>query len=328
MDYALAPGRSSRRSSRRCGSGWRGYPAFDDGGELGHAYAGFAMRHFRHEVDPAWVLPTVDVTAGIRLALDVLSEPGPMVMPVPAYAPAAGRRPADRARARRPRARPGRRPGRDRPRPPGGAVRAGARTLLLTQPHNPWGRVFTRAELEGVRDVVVAARRPGGQRRDPRAAGAARRRARALPVPRRHRGPRGRARGREQGVQHRGPALRADHRARRAPPGRRCSTRPMAATTRGRPSASSPAVAAYTHGDPWLAALVERLDQQRTLLGRAARRAPAGGPDAAARGHLPRLARPAGVRPRRPGRGRARRAGGCGSRRATTTTPASTGTSG
>jgi cystathionine beta-lyase len=31
----------------------------------------------------------------------------------------------------------------------------GARTLLLTQPHNPWGRVFTRAELEGVRDVVV-----------------------------------------------------------------------------------------------------------------------------------------------------------------------------
>ena len=32
---------------------------------------------------------------------------------------------------------------------------AGARTLLLTQPHNPWGRVFTRAELEGVRDVVV-----------------------------------------------------------------------------------------------------------------------------------------------------------------------------
>ena len=27
------------------------------------------------------------------------------------------------------------------------------------------------------------------------------------------------------------------------------------------------AVAAYTEGDPWLAALVERLDQQRTLLG-------------------------------------------------------------
>ena len=32
---------------------------------------------------------------------------------------------------------------------------AGARTLLLTQPHNPWGRVLTRPELEGIRDVVV-----------------------------------------------------------------------------------------------------------------------------------------------------------------------------
>ena len=30
----------------------------------------------------------------------------------------------------------------------------GARTLLLTQPHNPWGRVFTQGELEGIRDVV------------------------------------------------------------------------------------------------------------------------------------------------------------------------------
>jgi cystathionine beta-lyase len=32
--------------------------------------------------------------------------------------------------------------------------RAGARTLLLTQLHNPWGRVFTRADLEAVRDIV------------------------------------------------------------------------------------------------------------------------------------------------------------------------------
>ena len=33
-----------------------------------------------------------------------------------------------------------------------------ARTLLLTQPHNPWGRVFTPAELEGIRDVVTRRR--------------------------------------------------------------------------------------------------------------------------------------------------------------------------
>ena len=35
------------------------------------------------------------------------------------------------------------------------ALAAGARTVLLCQPHNPWGRVFTRGELEGLRDVVV-----------------------------------------------------------------------------------------------------------------------------------------------------------------------------
>ena len=138
-----------------------GYPAFDDGGELGRAYAGFAQRHFGQEVDPAWVLPTVDVTAGIRFALDVLSEPGPMVMPMPAYAPQldvaqlTGRErvdlvldpDADRAEIDLDRL--------------AALFRAGARTLLLTQPHNPWGRVFTRAELEGVRDVVAARTAPG-----------------------------------------------------------------------------------------------------------------------------------------------------------------------
>ena len=36
-----------------------------------------------------------------------------------------------------------------------GLLADGAQTLILTQPHNPWGRVFTRAELEGIRDVVV-----------------------------------------------------------------------------------------------------------------------------------------------------------------------------
>ena len=101
------------------------------------------------------MLPTVDVTAGIRVALDVLSEPGPMVMPMPAYAPQldvaqlTGRErvdlvldpDADRAEIDLDRL--------------AALFRAGARTLLLTQPHNPWGRVFTRAELEGVRDVVV-----------------------------------------------------------------------------------------------------------------------------------------------------------------------------
>jgi cystathionine beta-lyase len=154
MDYALAPP-VAEALQRAVADGITGYPPLGTGGELGQAYAGWARRQFGAEVDPELVAPTVDVTAGVRVALDALSDPGPMVMPVPAYAPQ-----LDIAQVT----------GRERvdlPVDPD-APRAeldldrldrlfadGARTLLLTQPHNPWGRVFTRAELEGVRDVVV-----------------------------------------------------------------------------------------------------------------------------------------------------------------------------
>jgi len=154
MDYALAPPIAEALHAA-VDRHLTGYPSLDVGGELGTAYAGFAARHFGHEVDPAWVIPTVDVTAGVRLALDVLSDPGPMVMPVPAYAPQlaiagiTGRErvdlvvdpDADRAEIDLDRL--------------DALLAEGARTLLLTQPHNPWGRVFTREELEGIRDVVV-----------------------------------------------------------------------------------------------------------------------------------------------------------------------------
>ena len=140
---------------RAVDAGHFGYPRFGPGGELGDAYAGFAGRHFGWEVDPDHVLPVVDVTWGLRLALDVLSEPGGVVLPVPAYSPhhsigeITGRARVDlvldpdAARAEIDLDRLDR------------LFRDGARTLLLTQPHNPWGRAFARAELEGVRDVVV-----------------------------------------------------------------------------------------------------------------------------------------------------------------------------
>ena len=251
-----------------------------------------------------------------------------MVMPVPAYAPQLDDRPAGRAGAGRPGARPGRRAGRDRPRPAGGAVR-GRRPHPAAHPAaQPVGPGVHPGRARGHPRRRGRPRRPGDQRRDPRAAGAARRRARVLPVARRHRRARHRAGRREQGLQHRGPQVRADHRARRGAPGRRCSTPRWPRTTPGRPLGVVAAVAAYTHGDPWLAALIERLDQQRTLLGELLAE------------HLPEarmrplegtylgLARPAGLRPRRPGRRCARTGAGCGWRRATTTTPASTGTSG
>lgn len=155
MSYRLAP--PIQEALREAiDLGITGYPTFEfNGGPLGDAYAGFAERQFGHRVDPANVLPVVDVTAGVRVALDVLSEPGPMIMPIPGYHPqlhiaqVAGHErvdlvldpDAERAELDLDRL--------------DALFAAGARTLLLTQPHNPWGRVFSRAELEGVRDVVT-----------------------------------------------------------------------------------------------------------------------------------------------------------------------------
>ena len=76
MDYATAPPvlDAIRRAVE---DGVLGYPPFEGGGgPLGEAYAGFARRHYGQDVDPEQVLPTVDVTAGVRVALDVLSDDG------------------------------------------------------------------------------------------------------------------------------------------------------------------------------------------------------------------------------------------------------------
>lgn len=154
MDYAVAePVVAALHEA--LATGRLGYPRFGAGGALGEAYAGFAQRQFDQDVDPEKVVATVDVTAGVRLALDVLAPAGGLVFPVPGYAPqlamaeVTGRErhdlvvdpDAERAELDLDRL--------DR------LFADGARVLLLTQPHNPWGRAFTRAELEGVRDVVV-----------------------------------------------------------------------------------------------------------------------------------------------------------------------------
>ena len=153
MDYALAPPVRDALATA-VADGLTGYPRLGAGGDLGRAYAGFAARHYGQTVDPQQVVPVCDVTAGVRLLLDVLSEPGPVVFTLPGYPPMldvaglTGRRRVDLVldpdedRAGLDLA------GLDR------LLAAGARTVLLTQPHNPWGRVFTRAELEGLRDVV------------------------------------------------------------------------------------------------------------------------------------------------------------------------------
>lgn len=266
MDYALMP-EIVEALTEAVRTGITGYPRFDKhGGELGEALAGFAARRLGMSIDPEHVAPVVDVTAGVRLALDVLSEPGPMIMPLPGYFPqlevaqATGRErwdlvvdpDAERAEFDLDRL--------------DALFAAGARTLLLTQPHNPWGRVFTRAELEGVRDVVLrhGARVISDEIHAP------------LVLP-----------GAEhlsylsiEGTADHSIALLAASKAFNTP-GLRCAQIVTAdVATRDR-IANVPdvlndswsslgvvgSVAAYTRGDAWLDALLARLDAQRTLLG-------------------------------------------------------------
>ncbi len=148
MDYALAPPivEAVTAAVRR---GTAGYPPFGDGG-VGAAFAAYAERHWSWTPPAEATVVAGDVIAGVRIALEVLCPPGPVVVPLPCYPPfravveIAGRTivpveldpdAADSALDL-------------------GAVEdaflAGARTLLLCNPHNPLGRVSSRAELEAL----------------------------------------------------------------------------------------------------------------------------------------------------------------------------------
>jgi cysteine-S-conjugate beta-lyase len=209
----------------------------------------------------------MDVTTGGRGALEVLSDPGPVVLPTPAYHPQLGvaglsgretwELPVDPAAESA-------MPDLDRL---DDLFARGARTLLLTQPHNPLGHVHTRDQLEAVRDVVVrhGARVISDEIHAP------------LVLP---------------GAEH-VPYLSLDGTADHAvavlaaskafnTPGLRCAqivtadqatrdrllAEPLARNDSWSPLGEIAAVAAYREGDAWLASLVERLDQQRSLLAR------------------------------------------------------------
>ncbi len=266
MDYALAPV-VEKALRRAVANQVTGYPVFKPGGELGSAYAGFAQRHFGHEVNGEQVIPVSDVTAGVRLAIDVLSEPGPMVLPLPAYDPqlrlaeVLGRQRVDvrldpdAERAELDVA------GID------ARLREGAKVVLLTQPHNPTGRVYTRAELEALRDVVNArgARVVSDEIHAP------------LVLPGAHHVPYLSIPGTAGHAVAVVAASKAFNTA-----GLRCAqvvttdratferltNQPVARNDSWSPLGVIAGIAAYTHGDEWLAALIERLAAQRELLGR------------------------------------------------------------
>jgi cystathionine beta-lyase len=130
-----------------------GYPPFDAVSGVREAFAGFAATRYGWHVDPALVVSTGDVMAGVRFVLETLCDPGPVVVPVPSYPPLLhvvpltgravvtvpaldGDRRLDVAAIE-------------------AAFAAGARTLLLSNPHNPLGRAWTRPELEALRDAAL-----------------------------------------------------------------------------------------------------------------------------------------------------------------------------
>jgi cysteine-S-conjugate beta-lyase len=120
------------------------------------AAADFFRLEYAWPVDAAAVLPISDVLSAYSLAVTYASEPGsPVIVPTPAYMPFLSLTPAL---------------GREVIEVPGiedadgrwtldldgidAAFAAGAGTLVLCNPHNPTGRVLSRAELEQVAAIV------------------------------------------------------------------------------------------------------------------------------------------------------------------------------
>ncbi|MSW53271.1 MAG: aminotransferase class I/II-fold pyridoxal phosphate-dependent enzyme [Actinobacteria bacterium] len=121
--------------------------------ELAAAFAGFAERRMGWRVDPEQVALIPDVMVGVAaLAIALAGDAGAVAFASPAYPPFFAEPPRAGLRAR------------PVPLAPGGefdldALRAelgtGTRVLLLANPHNPTGRVLPRSELEALAELCA-----------------------------------------------------------------------------------------------------------------------------------------------------------------------------
>jgi cystathionine beta-lyase len=157
MDFGLAPAIAEALHAA-VDRGETGYPHPALEAETAEAACGFWREHLGWEVRPERVFPTPDVVEGIRRAIVHLTRPGsPVVLHTPVYYPffsmveRAGRELVDVPC--RPDAE-----GRYRLDLDGiaQAIAEGAGSVVLCNPWNPTGRVFTRREVEELVEVVAA----------------------------------------------------------------------------------------------------------------------------------------------------------------------------
>ncbi|HYL07291.1 MAG TPA: PatB family C-S lyase [Candidatus Udaeobacter sp.] len=155
MDFAVSP--AIRESLERLVDlDDTGYGPMEDEQRLGGAFARRMRDRYGWEVDPELVISTIEVVQGIVAAIVALTEPGDgIVVQTPVYPPfltaVAG---TNRRLVENPLVDDG-------PRfvvnAEGlrAAVDPGTRMILLCNPHNPSGRVFTRTELEAIAAVAI-----------------------------------------------------------------------------------------------------------------------------------------------------------------------------
>jgi len=135
-----------------------GYPLDAQHSGLADALASWYDREHAWAVDPGRVHLVPNVVKGVGLALETLCDPGPVIIPTPAYMPFFD---VVRLRGRSHVSVPMLRatPADDAPwvldlEAIESAVVAGARTVILCNPHNPLGHVHTRDELLELAEVV------------------------------------------------------------------------------------------------------------------------------------------------------------------------------
>ncbi len=154
MDFPLAPPIRTALQDAVAHS-LTGYPPGGAVSGLPAACAAWLERRFGLVVAPQQVRVVPDVLRGIDLAITTFSPPeSPVVVMTPSYPPFFEVvRVAGRTVVEAPLAREGDRAVFDLD-AVAAALRGGARTVILCNPHNPMGRVFTRQELSGLATVV------------------------------------------------------------------------------------------------------------------------------------------------------------------------------